>query len=96
MQNELPEHSYALPPLMTAETAESLAESLLRLPLDQKMTVVLDASKVEQVASSGAQVLISLHKNLTASESEMVIQGHNGVFAQTLRDMGLGWLINAS
>lgn len=94
MQSSAQKITYALPPQLTSESAETLVESLLKLSLGDKPSVLIDAGAVENVSSSGVQVLLSLEKTITAAEGEIEITGKKELLSSIFLEMGLGWLVN--
>ncbi len=92
MQPAETSHAYCLPAQLSAETADSVAEALRSFSITPNSPVRLDASGVEQLTSSGAQLIVSLHKSLTSAGGELVIDSLTPTAQQALNDMGLGWL----
>lgn len=90
------EPSFTLPAQLTAETADVVTEALRGLSIASHHPFLFNASQVENLTSSGAQVLVSLHKSVTAVEGEFRITGYQPLFSQALADMGLSWLVNSS
>jgi len=86
--------SYSLPSVMTIETADSIKEEFCNLPLEGAAFFTLDASKVETLASPGAQLLLALRKKIDAAGGDWKITGSKPSFTQALQDMGLGWLLD--
>jgi len=91
--NEQEALSFTLPEIMTIETAEVLAGELKQLPLSGKMTLGLDASRVESITTPGIQLIVALEKALTAQGGTLKMSGKRESFNNALRDLGLERLI---
>ena len=88
--------TYILPSELTAGTANSATEALRQMPVTPGSVLSLDASQVENITSSGAQLLVSMHKSVRLAEAKLSITDYPPFFSQALADMGLCWLIHPS
>lgn len=86
--------TYELPAEFTAETAPAIVTELQQLPLTHKTELLLDATQVQHVSTSGAQIIVALQKTLASAEGTLGIQGQKKLFTQLFEEMGLGWLVN--
>lgn len=84
--------NYLLPSQLTCESADALALALAEMIPAQSFRLMLDASNVEYLAASGAQVLASLKKSARSAGGTVEITGQKPSFSAALEDMGLGWL----
>lgn len=86
--------SYRLPSLMTAETAELLTEKMREWSFNEAPSITLDASAVESISTSGAQILLALEKTVSTADGKLEITEHKDVVGQVLQELGLGWLVS--
>ncbi|MDX2073357.1 MAG: STAS domain-containing protein [Alphaproteobacteria bacterium] len=98
IQPEIAENSlnFALPPVMTIETAEALAAELKQLPLAEKTSLTLDVSQVQNITSPGLQLIVSLEKTITAQGGRLTITGERDAFVCVFKDAGLGSMLGQS
>lgn len=89
-------HSYTLPSQLTAETVDAVTEALREMPIGLQSSFLINAQEVEHINSSGAQILVSLHKSLMSCNGTLTITDYQPIFSQALADMGLSWLIHPS
>lgn len=88
--------AFVLPPVMTIETAETLAAELKQLPLPEKTRLTLDASQVENITTPGLQLIVSLDKTLAAQGGALLINGQTEQLVHAFRDSGLESLLKQS
>lgn len=93
---EQPPLAFALPPVMSIETAEALAAEFKQLPLAEKTSLILDASQVENITTPGLQLIVSLGKTLEAQGGTLIINGQKDSFTRAFRDTGLENLLGKS
>jgi anti-anti-sigma regulatory factor len=77
---------FALPTVMTIETAEDLLATLKERATG---ALTLDASATETLTTPGVQLLISLAKKLEAAGGKLLITGEKPAFAQVFEQLGL-------
>lgn len=82
--------THILPSFLTIETVEAAAEALMKLPLGTKLSLALDASGLENISSSGAQILLALEKSILASQGDFHIAGQKNFLTQVFQELGLG------
>lgn len=85
---------FKLPSVMTIETAEALASELKQLSLSECNSLTLDASNVENITTTGLQLIISLEKNISSSGGLFTIKGGGESFVCAFRDAGLENLLS--
>jgi anti-anti-sigma regulatory factor len=86
--------SFALPPMMTIETAEAVAAVFKELPIAEEMILTLDASHVERLTTPGIQIILSLEKTLAEHGGTLVVNGRQESFVHVFQDMGLQRLLS--
>lgn len=84
--------NHTLPSFLTMETVEAAAEALMKLPLGTKFSLALDASALENISSSGAQILLALEKTMNAAQGDFHITGQKNFLTQVFQELGLGRL----
>ncbi len=77
-----------LPSAMTIATVETLATQLNDLPANSQL-VTLDASGTEIITTPGVQLLLSLHKTLTARGSALTVTNASDALAASFEQLGL-------
>lgn len=80
---------YTLPDIINIEVIESLADDIKRIIPSEKISLILDVSKVEQITTAGVQLIMSLEKTLSALGGEFWIKKANAVFSVVFKEMGL-------
>lgn len=88
--------AFALPPLMTVQTAEILADYLRGLPVHAGTTIHLDAAAVTAISTAGIQLLVSFKKKLSLNNCSLRLQGANVAFVENLRRAGLAEFFGGS
>jgi anti-anti-sigma regulatory factor len=81
--------AFALPAIMTIETAETLAIEFKQLIFERDASLTLDASHVENITTPGMQLIASLKKSITAQGGTLIINGTRTPFVHALTDAGL-------
>ena len=81
---------------LTADKAASLVEAFRHLPHTSSTEWVLDASEVQELTTSGAQILLALHKCAAAIDSTLSLTGQSPAFTRAMADLGLSWLHKSS
>ncbi|MDR3449176.1 MAG: STAS domain-containing protein [Alphaproteobacteria bacterium] len=85
--------TFALPALMTIETAEIIADGLKELPFPPRTRLTLDAAQVENIATPGLQIILALKKSLAAQGGDVCITGARDALARCFADAGLAGLL---
>lgn len=80
---------FTLPALLTIETAEAFAAECKQWPLEEKTTLTLDASVVENITTPAIQLIVSLEKTLVAQGGALVIVSPTEAMVRAFNDVGL-------
>ena len=88
------ESAFILPPMMTIEAVDQLADAIRKLPVSGKNSVTLDASCVENITTPGVQLLVSLAATLATQDISLIFNGKSEVFTRAFSDTGLAGFLS--
>ena len=80
---------YSLPHIVNIENIESLTGEFKKILSSKKSIFTLDASNVENITTSGLQLIVSLEKTMSASGGVLVVKNGSEAFVNALKDEGL-------
>ena len=86
--------SYILPQIINIENVESLASEFKNFLSSKKTFLTLDAANVENITTSGLQLIVSLEKIMLALGGGVVVKNCSENFVSALKDEGLENLLN--
>jgi anti-anti-sigma regulatory factor len=86
---------FSLPPSVTIENIEALANEIRTLGFGPAGTLTLDAAAIEMITTPGVQLLLSLHKTLSESGGKLAVKNSNESFAQPFQALGFGEHLSA-
>lgn len=86
--------SFALPEVMNIETIEVLTSEFKQLLSSKNPNLILDASKVENITTTGLQLIIALEKTLSSSGGTFFIKDESDSFICAFKDAGLENLLS--
>ncbi|MEQ1705078.1 MAG: STAS domain-containing protein [Rickettsiales bacterium] len=91
MQNNYIDNSVltVLPHIMNIETIEECVATFKALLSQRKQNVVIDASKVENITTSGLQLIISLEKTLSTAGCTFLVKDESEIFSAAFKEAGL-------
>ncbi len=82
--------NFMLPPIINIETIEEIVGGFKQLLSSSKIpNLILDASKVENITTTGLQLIVALEKTLSSSGGTFSIKDESDSFASAFKDIGL-------